>query len=205
MKRLISVIGIVLVAILLVGLTLSDSKPHFKTYNTNVEGDHPITLSQWNGYCGKERGDVKHTVDSAASNIRLTPVRTTIPKLDALPVPSGMSGPDTPRLPEETHVYKIVGAMLTIIKSESDGDLHMVLRSTIDPTKTMIAEAIPPSCASSSPFLNQITTIRTAVEAMRGSLPRRVTITGIGFFDFNHGQTGVAPNAVELHPALSIR
>jgi hypothetical protein len=24
----------------------------------------------------------------------------------------------------------------------------------------------------------------------------------VAFFDFNHGQTGVAPNAIELHPIL---
>jgi hypothetical protein len=28
------------------------------------------------------------------------------------------------------------------------------------------------------------------------------TVTGVGFFDIPHGQTGVAPNAVELHPVL---
>ena len=28
------------------------------------------------------------------------------------------------------------------------------------------------------------------------------TITGVGFFDFDHGQAGVAPNAIELHPVL---
>jgi hypothetical protein len=28
------------------------------------------------------------------------------------------------------------------------------------------------------------------------------TITGVGFFDAIHGQTGVAPNGVELHPVL---
>src|SRR5689334_19870711 len=32
-----------------------------------------------------------------------------------------------------------------------------------------------------------------------------VTITGIGFFDFLHEQTGVAPNAIELHPVLDIQ
>lgn len=31
-----------------------------------------------------------------------------------------------------------------------------------------------------------------------------VHITGIGLFDFIHGQTGVAPDGVELHPVLSI-
>jgi hypothetical protein len=27
-------------------------------------------------------------------------------------------------------------------------------------------------------------------------------ITGVGFFDTNHGQDGVAPNTIELHPVL---
>lgn len=31
-----------------------------------------------------------------------------------------------------------------------------------------------------------------------------VTLTGIGYFDFNHGQAGVAPNAIELHPVIDI-
>jgi hypothetical protein len=29
-------------------------------------------------------------------------------------------------------------------------------------------------------------------------------VTGVGFFDFIHGQTGVAPNGIELHPILNI-
>jgi len=32
-----------------------------------------------------------------------------------------------------------------------------------------------------------------------------VTITGVGFFDFLHGQTGVAPNGIELHAVLDIQ
>jgi hypothetical protein len=32
----------------------------------------------------------------------------------------------------------------------------------------------------------------------------RATITGVGFFDLFHGQTGVAPNAIELHPVLKL-
>jgi hypothetical protein len=30
-------------------------------------------------------------------------------------------------------------------------------------------------------------------------------VTGVAFFDFFHGQTGVAPNAIELHPVLRFR
>ena len=31
-----------------------------------------------------------------------------------------------------------------------------------------------------------------------------VTLSGIGFFDKAHGQRGMAPNAIELHPVLSL-
>ena len=29
-----------------------------------------------------------------------------------------------------------------------------------------------------------------------------VRITGVGFFDYLHGQRGVAPNGIELHPVV---
>lgn len=31
-----------------------------------------------------------------------------------------------------------------------------------------------------------------------------VVIRGVGFFDFKHGQRGVAPNGIELHPVLDL-
>jgi hypothetical protein len=34
-------------------------------------------------------------------------------------------------------------------------------------------------------------------------LCQRANVTGVAFFDFQHGQTGVAPNAIELHPVLA--
>jgi hypothetical protein len=33
----------------------------------------------------------------------------------------------------------------------------------------------------------------------------KARVTGIAFFDFKHAQTGVAPNAIELHPVLAFR
>jgi hypothetical protein len=36
-------------------------------------------------------------------------------------------------------------------------------------------------------------------------LSRRTRITGVLFFDYDHVQFGVAPNAVELHPVLAFR
>jgi hypothetical protein len=37
------------------------------------------------------------------------------------------------------------------------------------------------------------------------ALKGRVRVRGVGFWDEIHGQTGVAPNGIELHPVLSIR
>jgi plastocyanin len=36
------------------------------------------------------------------------------------------------------------------------------------------------------------------------SLNGTATIRGVGFFDFKHGQRGVAPNGIELHPVLRL-
>ena len=30
----------------------------------------------------------------------------------------------------------------------------------------------------------------------------KARVVGVAFFDYQHGQTGVAPNAIELHPVL---
>ena len=32
-----------------------------------------------------------------------------------------------------------------------------------------------------------------------------VQVTGVGFFDILHGQTGVAPNGIELHSVLDVQ
>jgi hypothetical protein len=42
-------------------------------------------------------------------------------------------------------------------------------------------------------------------EALAGRPRVRVHVVGVGFWDYRHGQSGVAPNAIELHPVLSMR
>ena len=66
----------------------------------------------------------------------------------------------------------------------------------------MITEAPLPSCASrATPFRRrQMAQARASVRVC----PHAV-ITGVAFFDFKHGQTSVAPNAIELHPILAFR
>jgi hypothetical protein len=124
--------------------------------------------------------------------------------------------------PVETTIWEL-DATLVGYKLEQDGDYHLVLADANN--KTMIAEIPDPAAVDpSSLFLSEITNARQAFDARFGQqtqalkalvqpgiaapmiiqLAVPVHVTGIGFFDFIHGQTGVAPNGVELHPVLSI-
>ncbi len=86
---------------------------------------------------------------------------------------------------------------MTLVKQETDGDLHLVLS---DGTNQMIAESPAPGCISGATTARQkqMQHARAAI-----TLCTHARITGVAFFDFKHGQTGVAPNAIELHPILA--
>ena len=100
------------------------------------------------------------------------------------------------RLPFERHVFSVVAAV-TLVRPEGDGDLHVVLRSG---GRQMIAEAPSGSCTSRarSARRGQTAGARGAVRVCS-----RARVVGVAFWDELHGQTGVAPNGIELHPILS--
>src|SRR5207247_737900 len=104
----------------------------------------------------------------------------------------------TTRLQFERHVFKVSGAV-TLVRHEKDSDLHLVLRAG---GEHMIAEAPSPSCTTrAAPARRkQMAQVRTAVKVCT-----RGDVTGVAFFDYDHGQTGVAANAIELHPILGFR
>jgi hypothetical protein len=110
--------------------------------------------------------------------------------------------------PTETTVFSIT-ATLTVYKREDDSDYHLVISDGNG--HTMITEIADPLCVGAgSPLLPGIQNARTEFDArLRATTSFKtanlvVTVTGVGFFDFKHGQTGVAPNAIELHPVLDI-
>ena len=141
--------------------------------------------------CGVERWNVKTLQDRPL----LLPRRlTTVSYLVTRPPPTL---PMT-RLPFERHVFQVV-ATVELVRPEADGDLHLVLDQQ---GRQMIAEAPSPSCtAGATPIRrSQMSSARKAV-----TLCQRARVTGVAFFDFNHGQTGVAANAIELHPILAFR
>ena len=160
--------------------------------------------------CGVERWSVKTGTDPDARLVDLrTVVPTNIAHLRALPAPA-QPPLDRRVRPVETTVWSL-DARLVRYKQEDDSDYHLVLSDAGG--RTMIAEIPAPECVGvASPFLPAIRVVRAAFTAafhpMTASFQHvavAVHVTGVGFFDFTHGQNGVAPNAIELHPILSIQ
>ncbi len=162
-------------------------------------------------HCGAERWAVKTLTDPAARRVNLTPIDSTIDALRALPVPGPMEF-STPRFPAEMRTYR-VEARLLWVKEEEDRDFHLVVAGASG--ATMIAEVPDPGCAGASVYVGTLRGVRTAFVSRFGRPDTRrfhavsgrpaVTITGVLFFDVAHGQRGVAPNGVELHPVLGLK
>src|SRR5215472_14864026 len=158
--------------------------------------------------CGVERWSVKTGTDPDASKVNLnSSTSTTIAAMRAFTAPNPIP-PNNRVSPAETTVW-VINATLTVFKLESDSDYHLVIQDASG--NTMITEIPMPSCVgSSSPFLPGITNARAEFDAkftattsfQTANIP--VQITGVGMFDFLHGQTGVAPNGIELHAVLDI-
>ncbi|HZR22713.1 MAG TPA: Ig-like domain repeat protein [Vicinamibacterales bacterium] len=186
----------------------------------------PITLTVESPSCGVERWEVKVGTDSTVGQVNLgTTVPSTIFDLARFPAPSENvlnTTFATVRIDGvETTLYQI-DATMTFYKLETDVDYHIVLDDLNG--HTLIAEIPNPGCTlapnpsgsgprvfdSTDPFGPGIANARATFDArlqaqtffQNAGIPVRVK--GIGFFDFEHGQTGVAPNAIELHPVLEI-
>ena len=173
-------------------------------------GGAPITCPGPGSYthngsgCGSERWDIKIGADSTAGSVSLVPKASTIAQLVALAAAGGGASRSSPT---ETSLWELRDVTLSMIKLETDSDYHIVLS---DGAHTMIAEIPYPDCAAASAWKCFISRARAEVDAQLHvtSSPQypslTVTIRGVGFFDFNHGQVGIAPNAIELHPILQI-
>jgi PKD repeat protein len=160
------------------------------------------------GNCGVERWSVKTGTDADAGLVNLSSPQTNdIVTLRSWPAPSTI--PLNNRVsPYETTMW-VLNATLVEYKLENDSDYHLVIKD--DSGNTMIAEIPDPACVGSgSPFGADIQSARAQFDAKysattsfhTANIP--VQLTGVAMFDFLHGQTGVAPNGIELHPTLGI-
>jgi Lamin Tail Domain/Putative Ig domain/Carboxypeptidase regulatory-like domain/Domain of unknown function (DUF4214) len=164
--------------------------------------------------CGVERWSVKTGTDADAGSVNLNSATpTTIANLHTLPVPDP-TPPNNRVAPGETTQWVIQGTLVEY-KLETDSDYHVVVQDGAG--NTMVTE-IPypgtsPVCVTAaSPFFTGIAAARCKFDS--SSLPQATTnfqfanvpvrVTGVGMFDFPHGQTGASPNQIEIHPILDI-
>jgi hypothetical protein len=159
--------------------------------------------------CGVERWSVKTGTDPDAQFVDLSSVWPVAMSDMVSWLRPGYIPPNNRIDPYEDNLLYIE-AFLVQYKLETDEDYHLVIVDGAG--NTMIAEIPNPSCvAGSSPFADYIANARAEFDAaFTVSTSWRYTYTpvqifGMGMFDYNHGQTGHAPNFVEIHPVLDIQ
>ena len=203
---------IVLVAVLVAaGLATVSVGAAIREGHPDAEEHEEVTANKYatTGSCGVERWSVKTGTDADAGKINLqSTTQTTIAALAALPAPSNLPANNRVQ-PTETTVYRIQ-ATLVEFKLEADSDYHIVMSDGSG--HTMITEIPDPACVGAgSPLLSSIQKARGEFDAKYNATTSfqtvnvPATVTGVGFFDFLHGQTGVAPNGIELHAVLDIQ
>lgn len=159
----------------------------------------------------KERWAVKTGADPRARMVSLDrPRRATVAELTRLPKPADLTD-GVRHAPIETTLFQVEVEIVALKFEKGDQDVHMVIRDPKrDPKRTMVVEFADPTVVSrSSPFRDRIVAARRALyETYRptgrfvGGGKRRARIRGVGFFDHLHGQRGMSPNGLELHPVL---
>lgn len=167
-----------------------------------------LAVPELHAACGVERWSVKTGTDPQASSVVLsTYVSSTIYNFHQSVRPGSL--PANGRVsPRETTQYRLSGTLTKYVR-EADSDYHLVIKDSAG--RTMIVELPASNCVGAgSPFGTGIARARsqfdarfTATTSMK-TTSTPVTIKGVGFWDYIHGQTGVAPNGIEVHPVLDI-
>jgi hypothetical protein len=207
--------GLVSAAIALTALAISTgASPHAAPLRTpapaplqsllgTATADLPFDPQLASVSCPVERGPVKEGSDADRFHVSTTVVKTSVAYLRARPKPSHY--PRNYRVTSaELHTYQVT-AYLTQYKIEADGDIHLVLKDGSG--RSMIAEIPFASCVPTA------SRWRTSIASARAYFLTRlhtttswhylhhlVDVRGIGYMDPPHGQTGAAPNGLELHP-----
>jgi hypothetical protein len=168
--------------------------------------------------CGVWRWAIKTLSDLNSGQVDFTPRARTIRKLRELEPPANL-GRNTPRVrPTEYRTYRVRARIRehkwVCCGTKDDGDYHLVLADPRNRRRTMIAELADPDCpgARDSAKVGTLRAVRHKYNSLFGQPPKGrfegfedpplVFVTGVGFFDAVHGQKGVAPNGIEIHPVL---
>jgi hypothetical protein len=156
---------------------------------------------------GTERWGQKVLIDTATRSINWTPDSVTVSQFDTLTTyPPNSYAPRT--APIEFRTFSIVCHIIEQ-RIETDADFHLIM---YDGASTGIAEIPDPVCAqaATSQWVNSYIEARNFANKYIGTGTNynvnigKVIITGVAFVDPPHGQAGVAPNNLELHPVTNL-
>jgi hypothetical protein len=161
--------------------------------------------------CGGERWPVKTLSDGRAHLVDFHPRRRTVTRLRHKRRPHVVES-DSRRLRRaERKTFRVRARLIEFARFE-DHDIHMVISEPGHRSRTMIVEFPNVRCNGARRSIKR-RAMRRARRHLRAAcglppstgfahLRGKATITGVGFFDLIHGQTGQAPNGIELHPVL---
>jgi len=176
-----------------------------------VEGPVPPSAPIPGLICGVERWPVKTLSDVDAARVDLSHVQATTIKALNERAAHCNGGPDSRVYPEELELFEVTGRV-TVVRFEDDRDYHIAVADPADSSYTMVTEVADIACqgAISSPHRTLLEAGRNMfISLLGGRAPSAlvgatVRLRGVGFFDFNHGQTGRSRNCMEIHPVLAI-
>lgn len=152
---------------------------------------------------GSERWNVKVAADEDAEQIHDHAKVISLEELISYRTDTLRKGPA--RTYSETFTYTLKNIFITHAIRENDNDIHLVIED--GHRHTLIAEIPDTNCKISedSRFKKQIDASRKTFMRYQDNYDKYIfDITGVFFRDKPHGQTGKAPNDVELHPVIRL-
>jgi hypothetical protein len=172
---------------------------------------HASSLAPAAKTCGEWRWNVKTLSDKDAGKVNFTPVHRGVDYLRGLDAPHLSSS--TPR--QHNVEFKTYWIKVSLLRAtiEDDHDVHLVVARPSNHKHTMIVEFPDTTCKGAAGSKKKADMKQARADLLDACPPisdssftklkGSATITGVGFWDEIHGQSGVAPNGIELHPALS--
>jgi len=161
--------------------------------------------------CGVERWNIKTLSDADTLKIDFKKIiPSTVQEQTSLARPNDKK---TFRLVSETQVYS-VDCFIVGFKKEDDGDIHIIIED--EKTDSLMVAEIPSAGCFEVQHTSRYILFKGLDEWFSKNIGHPtskfvflekhipVTLTGVGFWDFYHGQKGTARNAREIHPVLSM-
>ena len=162
--------------------------------------------------CGVERWTVKTLSDNDTLDIDFSKTyKSTVHEQVLMSAPSKKRE----RLESEKIVYSIKCFIIGYKRENNDKDIHIIIED-INTDETMVIEIPSYECFDIQRtsrynlfknlhnwFFENIGHPTSKFVYLKKHIA--VTITGVGYFDFVHGQKGMAQNGREIHPVLSMK